>query len=110
VEFSRIKTGGDKRMAISDKEFYAAHGIDYNPAKWLQDYTDYILVKTLEDVKNEIELESHDQKYCPYPNSFLVGLKVAIGIIDKHILDLTSEVAANEKVSEESREEPSKDV
>lgn len=32
VEFSRIKTGGDKRMAISDKEFYAAHGIDYDPA------------------------------------------------------------------------------
>lgn len=97
-------------MAISEREFYAAHGIDYNPAKWLQDYTDYVLVETLEDVKNEIELESHDQKYCPYPNSFLVGLKVAIGIIDKRILDLTSEVATNEKVSEESREEPSKDV
>ena len=54
-------------MAISDKEFYAAHGIDYNPAKWLQGYTDYALIKMLEDVKNEIELESHDQQYCPYP-------------------------------------------
>lgn len=97
-------------MAISDKEFYAAHGIDYNPAKWLQGYTDYALIKMLEDVKNEIELESHDQQYCPYPKDFLVGLKVAIGIINKHILDLTSEVSADEKVSEESGEEPSKDV
>ena len=99
VEFSRIKTGGDKRMAISDKEFYAAHGIDYNPAKWLQDYTDYALVKMLEDVKNEIELESHDQQYCPYPRDFLVGLKVAIGIIDKHISDLRSEASTDEKAT-----------
>lgn len=87
-------------MAISDKEFYATHGIDYNPANWLQGYTDYILVKTLEDVKNEIELESHDQQYCPYPRDFLVGLKVAIGIIDKHILDLTSEVSTDAKTTE----------
>ena len=57
-------------MVISDKEFYAAHGIDYNPAKWLQGYTDYALIKMLEDVKNEIELESHDQQYCPYPKDF----------------------------------------
>jgi hypothetical protein len=94
-------------MAISDKEFYATHGIDYNPAKWLQDYTDYALVKMLEDVKNEIELESHDQQYYPYPNSFLVGLKVAIGIIDKHIIDLTSEVAANEENTTGSGKESS---
>ena len=86
-------------MAISEREFYAAHGIDYNPAKWLQDYTDYVLVKTLEDVKNEIELESHDQQYCPYPRDFLVGLKVAIGIIDKRIADLRSETSTDEKAT-----------
>lgn len=104
-------------MAISDKEFYAAHGIDYNPAKWLQGYTDYALIKMLEDVRSEIESASLINYPLPTRATdklkligCMKGINIALDIIDKHILDLTSEVAANEKVSEESGEEPSMDV
>jgi hypothetical protein len=94
-------------MAISEREFYAAHGIDYDPAKWLQGYTDYILGKTLEDVKNEIASVSFsDNNLFPtsITNKLILigckkGLQVAQTIIDKHISDLSCEASTDENTT-----------
>lgn len=105
-------------MAISDKEFYAAHGFDMNPDKLLQEYTKFTSAEMLKVVKEEIASVSFvDKTLFPHTikNKLILigcmkGLQVAQAIIDKNILDLSSEVSTDEKVSEESGKEPSKDV
>jgi hypothetical protein len=42
-------------MAISEREFYAAHGLDMSPDKLLQEYTKYTSAKMLEVVRSEID-------------------------------------------------------
>lgn len=105
-------------MAISDREFYAMHGLDMNPDKLLQEYTKYTSAKMLEVVKNEIATVSFTDTNLfstAMTNKLILigcikGLQVAQSIIDKHISDLTSEVSTDEKVSEESGKEPSTDI
>ena len=105
-------------MAISERDFYAAHGLDMSPDKLLQEYTKYTSAKMLEVVKEEIASVSFvDKTLFPHPikNKLILigcmkGLQVAQAIIDKHISDLTSEVAANEENTTGTGKESSKDI
>lgn len=99
-------------MAISEREFYAAHGLDMNPDKLLQEYTKYTSAKMLEVVRNEIEAASLINYPLPSRTTdelvgCIKGVNIALDIIDKHISDLTSEVAANEENTTGSGKESS---
>lgn len=103
-------------MAISEREFYAAHGLDMNPDKLLQEYTKYTSAKMLEVIRNEI-VSASIIGHVPDRTTeklkligYIKATRIALDIIDKHISDLTSEVSTDEKISEESGEEPSKNV
>lgn len=98
-------------MAISDREFYAAHGFDMNPDKLLQEYRKRTSVEMLKVIKEEIASVSFADKTL-FPHTIknkliligcIKGLQVALVIIDKHISDLTSEVSTDEKDTENSR-------
>ena len=104
-------------MAISEREFYAAHGLDMSPDKLLQEYTKYTSAKMLEVVRSEIESASLINYPLPTRATdklkligCMKGINIALDIIDKHISDLTSEVAANEENTTGSGKETSQDL
>ena len=42
-------------MAISDREYYAAFGLDMSPDKLTQSYVNFMVLKTLENLRDRIE-------------------------------------------------------
>ena len=84
-------------MALSEKDYYAMYGLEYDPQKMLQNYTNAMSIKTLEHLKDRIK--HYKDTCCPVVEP---SLNEVYCIIDKYIADLRATLSNSKENSNDT--------
>lgn len=72
-------------MAISDREYYASHGLHIDQEKMLEDYVNKKIIEVLTDLKSEIEEMDSREHECNFATPWCIDKDVVVEIIQERI-------------------------